>query len=261
MTDYENLTAGMTNGVLTIKLDRPPVNAFNRKMVDELLSVLKFAERDESVRCLVFIGQGGYFSSGHDIAEISEVSETDSYRYHLQRTYNRLVLRMRRLEKPIVGAINGSAVGAGLGVALATDIRWAAESAQFLFGFTTVGLTTDAGTSLNLPLLLGMARATEMAFLNEPLSAEQAMHFGLVSRVLPDEELVSAVHEMATRLAAGPTRAYGLTKRAFNRTLLSGLEEALDYEAYMQEIAHRTADHREGIAAFLGKRRPEFRGV
>jgi 2-(1,2-epoxy-1,2-dihydrophenyl)acetyl-CoA isomerase len=261
MTDYENLTTGMTNGVLTIKLDRPPVNAFNRKMVDELLNVLKFAKRDESVRCLVFIGQGGYFSSGHDIAEIFEVSETDSYRYHLQRTYNRLVLRMRRLEKPIVGAINGSVVGAGLGVALATDIRWAAESAQFLFGFTAVGLTTDAGTSLTLPLFLGMARATEMAFLNEPLGAEKAMNFGLVSRVLPDEELANAVNEMATHLAAGPTRAYGLTKRAFNRTLLPGLEDALDYEAYMQEIAHCTADHREGIAAFLGKRQPEFRGM
>jgi 2-(1,2-epoxy-1,2-dihydrophenyl)acetyl-CoA isomerase len=260
MTDYENLTTDLMNGVLTITLIRPPANAFSRQMVEELIKVLKVAEGEESVRCLVFIGHEGYFSSGHDVAEISEVSGTDSYRYHLQSTYNRLVLRMRRLEKPIVGAINGVVVGAGLGFALATDIRWAAESARFIFGFTAVGLTTDAGTSLTLPLFMGMARATEMAFLNQPLTAEQAMSYGLVSRVLPDEELSNAVAEMAARLAAGPTRSFGLTKRAFNRALLSGLVDTLDYEAHLQEIAHRTADHQEGIAAFLGKRQPEFRG-
>jgi 2-(1,2-epoxy-1,2-dihydrophenyl)acetyl-CoA isomerase len=260
MTDYENLTTEPINGVLTIKLNRPPANAFSRQMVEELIKVLKIAEGEESVRCLVFTGHEGYFSSGHDVAEISEVSGTDSYRYHLQRTYNRLVLRMRRLEKPIVGAINGLAVGAGLGFALATDIRWAAESARFIFGFTAVGLTTDAGTSLTLPLVMGMARATEMAFLNEPLTAEQAMSYGLVSRVFPDEELSNAVAEMAARLAAGPTRSFGLTKRAFNRALLPRLENTLDYEAHLQEIAHRTADHQEGLAAFLGKRQPEFRG-
>ena len=260
MTDYENLTTELMNGVLTIKLIRPPANAFSRQMIEELIKVLKVAEREESVRCLVFIGNEGYFSSGHDVAEISEVSDTDSYRYHLQSTYNRLVLRMRRLEKPIVGAINGSAVGAGLGFALATDIRWAAESARLIFGFTAIGLTTDAGTSLTLPLLMGMARATEMAFLNQPLTAEQALSYGLVSKVLPDDELSSAVAEMAARLAVGPTRSFGLTKRAFNRALLSGLEDTLDYEAYLQEIAHRTADHQEGIAAFLGKRQPEFLG-
>jgi 2-(1,2-epoxy-1,2-dihydrophenyl)acetyl-CoA isomerase len=260
MTDYQNMTTELMNGVLTIKLIRPPANAFSRQMVEELIKVLKIAEADEAVRCLVFIGNEGHFSSGHDVAEISDVSGTDSYRYHLQSTYNRLVLRMRRLEKPIVGAINGSAVGAGLGFALATDIRWAAESARFIFGFTAIGLTTDAGTSLTLPLLMGMARATEMAFLNQPLTAEQALSYGLVSRVWPDEELSNAVTEMAARLAAGPTRSFGLTKRAFNRALLLGLEDTLDYEAYLQEIAHRTADHQEGIAAFLGKRLPEFRG-
>jgi 2-(1,2-epoxy-1,2-dihydrophenyl)acetyl-CoA isomerase len=260
MTDYENLTTELKNGVLNIKLIRPPANAFSRQMVEELIKVLKIAEGEESVRCLVFIGHERYFSSGHDVAEISEVSDTDSYRYHLQSTYNRLVLRMRRLEKPIVGAINGLAVGAGLGFALATDIRWAAENARFIFGFTAVGLTTDAGISLTLPMLIGMARATEMAFLNQPLTAEQALSYGLVSRVLPDEELSNAVAEMAVRLAAGPTRSFGLTKRAFNRALLSGLVDTLDYEAHLQEIAHRTADHQEGIAAFLGKRQPEFRG-
>ena len=260
MTDYENLTTELMSGVLTIKLIRPPANAFSRQMVEEMIKVLKVAEGEEAVRCLVFTGHQGYFSSGHDVAEISEVSGTDSYLYHLESTYNRLVMGMRRLEKPIVGAINGLAVGAGLGFALATDIRWAAESARFIFGFTAVGLTTDAGTSLTLPLLIGMARATEMAFLNEPLTAEQALSYGLVSRVLPDEELFDAVAEMAVRLAAGPTRSFGLTKRAYNRALLSGLADTLDYEAHLQEIAHRTNDHQEGISAFLAKRQPEFRG-
>jgi 2-(1,2-epoxy-1,2-dihydrophenyl)acetyl-CoA isomerase len=260
MSDYENLTTEHKNGVWTIKLHRPPANAFNRQMVANLIKILKTAESDESVRCLVFTGHDGYFSSGHDVAEIAEVGATDSYRDHLLRTYNQLVLRMRCLEKPIIAGINGMAVGAGLGFALATDIRWASENARFIFGFTAVGLTTDAGTSLTLPLLIGMTRATEMAFLNEPLTAEQALNYGLVTKVLPEEELASAVADMALRLAAGPTRSLGLTKRAFNNAFLPRLEDVLDYEAYLQEIAHRTSDHEEGIAAFLGKREPEFQG-
>jgi 2-(1,2-epoxy-1,2-dihydrophenyl)acetyl-CoA isomerase len=171
-----------------------------------------------------------------------------------------MVVRVRRLEKPVVGAINGAAAGAGLGLALATDIRLAARSARFVFGFTGIGLTTDSATSLMLPLLIGLGRATEMAFTNQALSAEQALACGLVNRVVDDADLATEAAELAERLAAGPTRALGLTKRAFNHALLPHLEEVLDYEAHLQETAGRTADHREGLAAFLGKREPAFRG-
>ncbi len=261
MKNYETLLIEQKNGVLNVMLNRPKVNAFDQRMVDELLEVIRYAGREEGVRCIVLTGAGRFFCTGHDVRVIAEIGEDISYRYHLERTYNRIVRRMRRLEKPIIGAINGPAAGAGLGIALATDLRWAAESASFIFGFTGIGLTADSGTSLTLPLYLGMARATEMAFTNQPLSAEQALDYGLINRVVPDEELGDAVADLAASLAVGPARALGLTKRAFNRAMLSSLDKALDYEAYLQEILGRTEDHREGVAAFLERRPPKFRGA
>ena len=261
MPDYENLLTEQTDGVLTVVFNRPKVNAFSLQMIGELLDVLKLAKREHSIRCLVLMGSGGFFSTGHDVGEIAQVSDAVSYRHHLKNTYNRVIQSMRQLEKPIVGAINGVATGAGLGIALATDIRWAVESARFIFGFTGIGLTTDSGISLTLPLFIGMARAFEMAFTNQPLTAEQAFDYGLVSKVVADEEFQTAVNALAASIASGPTRALGLTKRAFNRTLLTALDAALDYEAYLQEIAARTEDHKEGVAAFLDKRPPDFRGA
>jgi 2-(1,2-epoxy-1,2-dihydrophenyl)acetyl-CoA isomerase len=260
MTEYKNLLTEEAGAVLTVQLNRPKANALDERMVDELLDVLKRAAGDEAIRCLVLTGAGRTFSAGQDIGIILERQGTISFREHLQRTYNRVIMRMRQIEKPIVGAINGAAAGAGLGIALATDIRLAAESARFVFGFTGIGLTADSGTSLSLPLLVGLSRATEMAFTNEPLSAERALAYGLVNRVVPDSDLPAAVAETAARLASGPTRALGLTKRAFNRGILGSLERALDYESYLQDIACRTQDHREGMQAFLEKRPPKFLG-
>jgi 2-(1,2-epoxy-1,2-dihydrophenyl)acetyl-CoA isomerase len=260
MTEYKHLLTEEAGAVLTIRLNRPKANAFDEVMVDELLDVLKRAAADEAVRCLILTGAGRTFSAGQDIGIILERQGTVSFREHIRRTYNRVVMRMRQLEKPIVGAINGAAAGAGLGIALATDIRIAADSARFFFGFTGIGLMADSGTSLTLPLLVGLARATEMAFTNEPVSAEQALAYGLVNRVVPDSELPAAAAETAANLASGPTRALGLTKRAFNRAMLDALERTLDYEAYLQDIASRTRDHPEGMQAFMEKRPPRFMG-
>lgn len=261
MTEYTNLLTEEAGGVLTVQLHRPKANAFDEAMVNELLDVLKRAAADDGVRCLVLTGAGQSFSAGQDIRIIVERQGTVSFREHLRRTYNQVILRMRQLEKPIVGAINGAAAGAGLGIALATDIRIAAASARFVFGFTGIGLTADSGTSLSLPLLIGLGRASEMAFTNEALSAEQALSYGLVNRVVPDAELPAAAAEMAARLAGGPTRALGLTKRAFHRAMLEALERTLNYEAYLQDIASRTQDHREGLNAFIEKRPPSFKGA
>lgn len=259
MSETTTLRVEQTGAVVTLTLDRPKANAFDLPLVDALLEALKKAEGDAGVRCLVLTGAGKIFSAGQDVTAFGQGPV--SFRKHLERTYNRLILKMRTLEKPIVGAINGAAAGAGLGVALATDVRIAAEGARFVFGFTGIGLTADSGTSLMLPLLIGPARAAEMAFTNTPVSAAQALDYGLVNRVVPEGELAGAAAELAASLAAGPTRALGLTKRAFFRAALSSLPDVLDYEAHLQEIAGRTEDHREGVSAFLEKRTAAYRGA
>jgi len=256
-----SLLSEQNGGVLTLTLNRPKANAFDQGLVDALLDALRRAEADASVRSVVLTGAGSVFSAGQDVTALGAVDGQVSFRRHLERTYNRLILRVRRLEKPVVGAINGAAAGAGLGLALAADIRLAARSARFVFGFTGIGLTTDSATSLMLPLLIGLARASEVAFTNAPVSAEQALSYGLVNRVVDDTDLAAEAAKLAAQLAAGPTRALGLTKRAFNHALLPHLEDVLDYEAHLQEAAGRTADHREGVKAFLEKREPVFRGT
>ncbi|HSB91131.1 MAG TPA: enoyl-CoA hydratase-related protein [Anaerolineales bacterium] len=260
MAEAETLHTAQRGGVLTLTLDRPKANAFDLPLVDALVEAFKRAESDASVRCIVLTGAGRVFSAGQDVTALDVKNGYVSFRHHLERTYNRLIVRMRSLDKPVIGAINGAAAGAGLGVALATDVRIAAASARFVFAFTGIGLTADSGTSLMLPLLMGLARANEMAFTNSPLSAEQALDYGLVNRVVPDDQLASAAAELADSLAAGPTRALGLTKRAFFHAMLSSLPAALEYEAHLQEIAGRTEDHREGVKAFLEKRTPSYKG-
>ena len=260
MGELQFLQVDSTDGVLTAVFNRPKANAFNGPMIEEWLAVLKDAERDDSVRCLLLTGAGRFFSAGQDVTAFEKTDGQVSFRLHLHRTYNPVILKMRKLEKPIVGAINGPAVGAGLGIALATDLRIAAESASFIYGFTGIGLSADSGTSLALPRLVGLARAAELAFTNRTVTAKEALEIGLVNRVVPDAELMDRAKELAASLASGPTRAIGLSKRAFNHSVLGSLEATLEYEAQLQEIAGRSEDHAEGLAAFLEKRQPTFRG-
>ncbi len=260
MRTYRNLLLEQADSVRTITLNRPKANAFDFQMIDELLDAIQEATRDPNVRCLLLTGSGQTFSAGQDITIMQQAGAQTSYGDHLRQTFNRVVLLMRRMDKPIVGAINGAAAGAGLGIALATDLRLAAERAKFIFGFTALGLAGDSGVSLFLPALVGLARATEIAFSNSPLAADQALAYGLVNRVVPEADLMPAAMQVAASLAAGPTRALGLIKRAFNEAMLDRLEEVLEQEAQVQEIASHTADHQEGIRAFLAKTAPSFRG-
>jgi 2-(1,2-epoxy-1,2-dihydrophenyl)acetyl-CoA isomerase len=260
MSSNETLIIREEVGVLEIQLNRPRANAFDFQMVEALLEACSHARREQAVRCVLLTGSGSFFSTGQDLSVVEDIGLPVPFQHHLKKTYNRIVLSLTQLEKPVLGAINGPAAGAGLGIALATDVRWAAESARFYFGFTGIGLTADSGVSLTLPAHVGLARAAEMAFSNRAVSAEEALAWGIVSRVVPDDSLMDEMREFAISLAAGPTRALGLTKRAFRQAMLKALPGVLHYEAYLQEIAGRTQDHAEGLQAFLEKREPEFRG-
>lgn len=260
MRDYAYLEVDQDDGVLTILLDRPKANAFSLEMIDELIHLLDWSRREVGVRCLVLSGKGEYFSTGQDIDVILDLGDQIPYREHLEKTYNRIVYTMRVMEKPILGAINGPVAGAALGLALATDIRWASEQASFVFGFSRVGLCADSGTAFSLPMNVGWARAMEMAFTNRPMASEEALETGLISKVLAADQLMPRTRELAHELAQGPTQAYALTKRAFNHAMLEQLSRTMKYEALLQEIAGRTHDHHEGVLAFSEKRKPDFKG-
>lgn len=260
----DTLLYQVADGVATLTLNRPDkLNAFDDALLGALDEALRQAERDAAVRCLVLTGAGRGFSAGQDLAAVAEREATGkrmSLRQHLDRTYNRVIRKIRGMEKPVICAVNGVAAGAGMSLALACDLRLAGQSARFIQSFIGVGLVPDSGSTWFLPQMLGFSRAFELAITAEKVGAEQALAMGLVNRVVPDEELAAETAALAARLAAAPTRAIGLTKRAMNRAMGSSLDQALDYEAILQDLAGRSEDHKEGVAAFIEKRPPVFQG-
>jgi 2-(1,2-epoxy-1,2-dihydrophenyl)acetyl-CoA isomerase len=258
--DYETILYQLDEGVLTITLNRPEVlNASNRQMTTDLQDALKKAERDSAVRCIVLTGAGRAFTSGEDL-KARQAEGATGFTSTLRDRYIPIILKMRNIEKPVIGSINGVAAGAGCSIALACDLRIASDKASFIEVFVRIGLVPDAGSSFFLPRLVGLSKALEMSFTGDTLGAEEAYRLGLVNRVVPAEELEGATRELALRLAKGPTKAIGLAKRAMNRSLSMPLEESLEYEVFAQETAGNTEDHREGLAAFLEKRTPNYQG-
>jgi len=247
---YETILSETVDGVLTLTLNRPDVlNAVTDTMLAELQDALRSAERNAAVRCIVLTGAGRGFCAGQDLNARSAAADGRrvSVGEHLRHGYNPLVQRIRGIEKPVIAAVNGVAAGAGANLALACDLRIASETASFVQAFVKIGLVPDSGGTVFLPMLVGYAKAAELAFTGDRIGAEESLRLGLVNQVVPAAALMQTTHALATRLAALPTRAIGLTKRAFNR-------------AMMQELASRTTDHTEGVAAFLEKRVPTFTG-
>lgn len=256
----ESLAGALEGSVLTLTLNRPEaLNAFNVEMKDALLAALADAENNRAVRVLVITGAGRAFSAGQDLKERQDPDATD-LGDELRARYNPLILAMRRLEKPIIGAINGIAAGAGLSLALACDIRIAADNASFIEVFGRVGLVPDSGSSWFLPRLIGPARAAEMAFTADQIDASTAERIGLINKVVPDDQLLPEAHTLARRLATSAPLALALAKRALNSALETSLTAQLEYEAELQSIAGRSHDHAEGVAAFVEKRQPRFTG-
>jgi 2-(1,2-epoxy-1,2-dihydrophenyl)acetyl-CoA isomerase len=260
--EYETIQWGVEGGVATLTLNRPKVlNALNKQMTDEIQDALKQAERDKTIRCLVITGSGRAFSAGEDLtAHTGGFSGRSSVADAVRTRYNPIVLKMRGLEKPIIAAVNGVAAGAGMSLALAADMRIAADNAKFIMAFSRIGLVPDSGGSYFLPWLVGVGKAAELCMLAEDVPADEALRIGLVNKVVPADQLAEATATWANKLAQGPTLAYGLTKRALNRALHAQLHEILEYEGHGQDTASRTADAQEAIAAFVEKRTPRFKG-
>lgn len=245
--------------VVWITLDRAPANAFDVPMAQALQSAVQRASEDRAARCVCLRGAGRFFSAGQDVSTIGEATP-ERVQQALLEIYNPCVLLLRTMPKPVLAVVNGPAAGMGLGLALAADQRLAATNARFVFGFTALGLTADCGVSALLPAWVGAGRAMRMAFQEEPLTAEQALECGLVVRVCAEANLDKEAAAWAERLAAGPTLSLALTKQAFNRSVFPDLERRMQEEAAAQAAAVRTADARDGIAAFVEKRRAGFRG-
>jgi 2-(1,2-epoxy-1,2-dihydrophenyl)acetyl-CoA isomerase len=251
----ETILTELSDGIFTITMDHPKVNALSLEMIGLLRGAFRQADQNRLVRVVLLRGAGDIFSAGQDINEILQ-AQGQSYRQHMLETYNPLVVQMRRLDKPVLAEIQGTVTGAALGLALACDLRIASQEARFLVGFLGIGLAPDSAVSLFLPALIGLGRAAEAAFMNQPITAQQALSWGLVNRVVPRDSLAASALEFAQSLAAGPVHAMGLSKRDFNRAIYPHLEQVLDYEAHTQEIARLGNEHREGVKAFTEKRQP-----
>lgn len=260
MTDEPATTIRLeiADSVATITLDRPDsLNALNAPMRRELLAALKSVARDDTVRAVVLTGAGRGFCAGADLR--GGEAERD-FRRVLTAEYHPIVTAIREMPKPVLAAVNGVAAGAGVSLALACDLVFAAEEARFVGAFVKIGLVPDSGLTRTLVRALGRHRAAQLIFSGEPLPAQEARGGGIVNEVVPLAELAATVHAAAVRLASGATRAIGLAKRSIAQAEEAAPEESLAYEAALQELAGRTEDHAEGVAAFTEKREPRFRG-
>ena len=250
-------------GVLTITLNRPDkLNAFNPEMHQLLRAALERAADEAEIRAVLLTGAGRAFSAGQDLSEreVAPGAAPIDLSVSIGSFYNPLVRRLRELPKPVVCAVNGVAAGAGANIALACDLVLAARSAHFVQAFAKVGLVPDSGGTWFLPRLAGSARAMGLALLGEKLSAEEAERWGLIWKMVEDDALCSQSLQIANQLAAGPTKGYGLIKKALYASSGNSLDAQLELERDLQREAGHTDDYREGVAAFMQKRPPQFKG-
>ena len=260
-TNYIDTRVG--NGVFTITLNRPDkLNSFIEPMAGELQEALNTAKQDDTVRAVILTGSGRGFCAGQDLSEAIGNGENEEYELGdtVRKSYNPVIKGIRYLEKPVIAAINGTAAGAGANLAFACDIILAAEEAKFIQSFSKIGLIPDSGGTYLLPKLMGFHRALAHMMLAEPMSAAQAKEIGIVHQVTDADNLLDETHKLAEKLAKRPTRSFALIKKAVNQSFNNDLESQLELEAKLQTKAGQTEDYKEGVNAFLEKRKPKFKG-
>lgn len=255
---FETIRYDVADGIAWLSLNRPDkLNAFIAQMNREVGVAVKAASNDDTVRCIVITGEGRAFCSGQDL---SEVDENMDHGQVLRDHYGPMMKQLRACEKPIIAAVNGVAAGAGFSLALACDFRLVSERASFVNAFVHVGLIPDSGNLYYLTQLVGHAKAAELAMLGEKVPATEAVEMGLANRLIPIDTWEEDVTAFAARLAALPTKALGLIKRSLKATTVLSFEDYLEQEAQGQRIAGLTKDHREGVNAFMQKRKPVYSG-
>ena len=261
---YKTVLYEKSNGVANLALNRPEkLNAFNGQLHEDLHDALDSVAADEEVRCVVLRGEGRGFSAGADLQgedlqrDGDEMPDLGEY---LRKTYSETIKKITGMEKPVVAALHGPVYGAGVGLALACDLRIAAESVKFSVAFIKIGLMPDAGVSFFLPRIVGLGKAMEMSMLGDAVEAEEAYRIGLVNKVVADDALLDEAGALAEHLAAMPTQALGRIKQSLHASFEIDLETALEKEAEGQTFCGHTEDHKEGVAAFFEKRTANFSG-
>ena len=255
-----NILSQQTGGVLKLSLNRlDKFNSFNRAMALELQHALDKATNEDSIRCVLLTAEGKAFCAGQDLSEAID-PQGPGIKNIVEEHYNPIILKIRSLEKPVVCAVNGVAAGAGANIALACDVVVAAQSASFIQAFSKIGLIPDSGGTFFLPRIVGFQKALALTLLGDKVTASDALQMGMIYRVSADEQLGAEAMQLADTLANMPTKALGLTKKLFNQGIHNTLEKQLQAEAAEQITAASTYDYKEGVNAFLEKRKPVFKG-
>jgi 2-(1,2-epoxy-1,2-dihydrophenyl)acetyl-CoA isomerase len=248
-------------GVATITFDRPDVfNSMNHAMRQQIIAHLDACATDSAIRCVVLTGNGRAFCAGEDLQEVVDPNGP-SLTEIISTGYNPMAQKIRSMPKPVIAAVNGIAAGAGANIALACDLTIATQSAAFTQAFSKIGLIPDSGGTWTLPRLVGLQRATALMFLSDKVSADEAANIGMIWKSVPDADFSAEVERVATTLSKMPTRALALTKQALAASFSNTFEQQLEVEDQLQTSAGSTDDYQEGVAAFLEKRKPVFKGA
>jgi len=257
----QSIQLHVANRVAVITLNRPEVfNSFNREMALSLQSILDACEANDDVRAIVLTGNGKAFCAGQDLKEVTDPELNPGFKKILEEHYNPIIIKLRSIKKPIIGAINGVAAGAGANIALACDIVVAHEKVSFIQAFSLIGLVPDSAGTFFLPRLIGFQKAQALAMLGDKISAEEAGRMGMIYKSVSLDEFETTIDALAQKLANMPTKALGLIKELYNSSMTNTLEDQLALESKLQIEAASSNDYAEGVAAFIEKRKPNFKG-